>query len=55
MCSVGRTELSILNLPRHTRGSNRVLVKCENNFENSPFSLYIARRHMFNSTCKINF
>jgi hypothetical protein len=24
-------------------------------FEISPFSLYIARRHMFNSTCKIHF
>jgi hypothetical protein len=31
-----------------------VLVMCENNFESSPFSLYIARRHVFNSTCKIN-
>jgi hypothetical protein len=36
-------------------GLARVLVRCENNFENSPFSLYIALRHMFNSTCKINF
>jgi hypothetical protein len=25
------------------------------NLESSPFSLYISRRHMFNSTCKINF
>jgi hypothetical protein len=31
------------------------VVRCENNFESSPFSLYIARHHMFNSTCKINF
>jgi hypothetical protein len=53
--SVGRGGLSILHLPRHTWGSHRVLVRCENNFESSPFSLYIARRHTFNSTCKINF
>jgi hypothetical protein len=53
--SVGRAVLSILHLPRHTWGSHRVLVRCENNFESFPFSLYIARRHMFNSTCKINF
>jgi hypothetical protein len=43
------------DLPRRTWGSHRVLVRCENNFESSPFSIYIARRHMFNSTCKINF
>jgi hypothetical protein len=53
--SVGRAGLSIWHLPRHTWGSHRVPVRCENNFENSPFSLYIARRHMLNSTCKINF
>jgi hypothetical protein len=53
--SVGRVGLLILHLPRHTWGSHRVLVKCENNFESSPFSLYIACHHMFNSTCKINF
>jgi hypothetical protein len=51
---VGRPGLSIWHLPRHTRGSHRVLVRCENNFQSSPFSLYIARRHMSNSTCKIN-
>jgi hypothetical protein len=32
-----------------------VLVRCENNFESSPLSLYRARHHMFNSTCKIHF
>jgi hypothetical protein len=53
--SVGRAKLLILHLQRHTWGSQRVLEKCENNFESSPFSLYIAHRHMFNSTCKINF
>jgi hypothetical protein len=53
--SVGRAGLSIWHLPRHTWGSHRVLVRCENNFGSSPLSLYIARRHMFNSTCKINF
>jgi hypothetical protein len=52
--SVGRAGLSIWHLPRHTWGSHRVLVRCENNSESSPFSLYIAHRHMFNSTCKIN-
>jgi hypothetical protein len=55
MCSVGRAGLSIWHLPRHTWGSHRVLVRCEHNFESSSFSLYIARRHMFNSTCKTNF
>jgi hypothetical protein len=37
-----------------TRGAH---IEClyVNNFESSPFSLYIAYRHMFNSTCKINF
>jgi hypothetical protein len=53
--SVGRAGLTILHLPRHTWDSHRVLVRCENNFESSPFSLYIARRHMFSSTCKIIF
>jgi hypothetical protein len=53
--SVGIAVLSIWHLPRHTWGSHRVLVRCENNFEGSLFSLYIAHRHMFNSTCKINF
>jgi hypothetical protein len=53
--SVERAGLPIWHLPRHTWGSHQVLVRCENNFESSPFSLYIARRHMFNSTCKINF
>jgi hypothetical protein len=52
--SVGRAGLSILHLPRHTWGSHRVLVRCENNFENYPFSLYIARSHIFSSACKIN-
>jgi hypothetical protein len=52
--SVGRAGLSIWHLPRHKWDSHEVLVRCENNFESSPFSLYIARRHMFNSTCKIN-
>jgi hypothetical protein len=54
-CSVGRAGLSIWYLPRHTWGSYRVLVRCEYNFESSAFSLYITRRHMFNSTCKIHF
>jgi hypothetical protein len=41
---------------RITHGaSHRVLVRCENKFESSPFSLYIACHHMFNSTSKINF
>jgi hypothetical protein len=53
--NVGRAGLSIWHLPRHTWGSHRVLVKCESNFQSSPFSLYIARHHMLNSTCKINF
>jgi hypothetical protein len=53
--SMGRAGLSIWHLPRHTWGSHRVLIRCENNFESSPFSLYIASRHMFNSACKINF
>jgi hypothetical protein len=53
--SVWRAGLSIWHMPRHTWGSHRVLVRFENNFESSPFSLYIARRHVFNSTCKINF
>jgi hypothetical protein len=53
--SVGRAGLSNWHLPRHTWGSHRVLVRCENNFENSPFGLYTARRHMFNCSCKINF
>jgi hypothetical protein len=52
--SVGRAGLSIWHLPRHTWGSHRVLVRCGNNFESSSFSLYIAHRHMFNITCKIN-
>jgi hypothetical protein len=52
---VERSELSTWHLPRHTWGSHRVLVRCENNPESSPFSLYIVRRHMFNSTCKIIF
>jgi hypothetical protein len=51
---VGRAGLSIWHLPRHTWSSHRVLVRCENNFESSPFSLYIECHHMFNSTCKIN-
>jgi hypothetical protein len=51
----GKAGLSIWHLPRHTWGSHRVLVRCESNFEISPFSLYIARRHMFNSTYKIHF
>jgi hypothetical protein len=54
-CDVGRAEFSIWHLPRHTSGSHRVLVRCENNFESSPVSLYIAHRHMFKSTCKISF
>jgi hypothetical protein len=53
--SVGKAGLSIWHLPRHTWGSHRVLVRCENNFESSPFSLYIARRHMFNNAWKIYF
>jgi hypothetical protein len=53
--SVGRAGLSIWHLPRHKWGSCQVLVRCENNFDSSPFSLYIAHHHMFNSTCKINF
>jgi hypothetical protein len=53
--SVGRAGLLIWHLPRHTWGTHRVLLRCENNFESSPFSLYIAHCHMFNSTCKINF
>jgi hypothetical protein len=53
--SVGNAGISIWHLPRHTWGSHRVLVRCENNFENSPLSQNIARRHMFNSTCEINF
>jgi hypothetical protein len=52
--SVGRTGLSIWHLPRHTWGSHWVLVRCENNSDCSPFSLYIARRHMFNRTCTMN-
>jgi hypothetical protein len=39
--SVGRARLSISHLPRYTWGSHRVLVRCENNFDSSPFSLYI--------------
>jgi hypothetical protein len=53
--SLGRAGLSIWHLLRHTWGSHRVLVRCENNFESSPFSLYIARRRMFNTICNINF
>jgi hypothetical protein len=53
--SVRRAGLSIWHLSRHTWGSHWVLVRCEKNFESSPFILYIARRHMVNSTCKINF
>jgi hypothetical protein len=53
--SVGRAGLWIWHLPLHTWGSHRVLVRCENNFESSPFSLYIAHHHMLNSTCKIHF
>jgi hypothetical protein len=52
--SVGRVGLSIWYLPRHTWGSHGVLVRCENNFESSPFSLFIEHHHMFNSTCKIS-
>jgi hypothetical protein len=37
--SVGRAGLSIWHLPRHTWGSHRVLVRCENNFLRSLFSL----------------
>jgi hypothetical protein len=53
--SVGKAGLSILHKPRHTWGSHRVLVRCENNFESSPFSLYIERRHMFNRLVKLVF
>jgi hypothetical protein len=53
--SVGRAGLSIWHMPCYTWGSHWVLVRCENNFESSPFSLYIARRHKFNSILKINF
>jgi hypothetical protein len=52
---VGRAGLSTWHLPRQTWDSHRVLVRCTNNFESFPFSLYIACRHMFNSTCKIIF
>jgi hypothetical protein len=52
--SVGRAGLLIWHLPLHTWGSHRELVSCENNFDSYPFSLYIAPRHMFSSTCKIN-
>jgi hypothetical protein len=38
---VGRARLSIWHLPHHIWGSHRVLVRCENNFESSPFSIYI--------------
>jgi hypothetical protein len=51
----GKSWIIDFTLPHHTWGSHRVLVRCGNNFESSPFSLYIAHRHMFNSTCKINF
>jgi hypothetical protein len=47
--SVGRAGLSIWNLPRHTWGWHRVIVRCENNVESYPFSQKIARRHMLNS------
>jgi hypothetical protein len=53
--SVGRAGLSIWHLTRQKWGSHRVLIRCENNFESSPFSLYVAHRHMFNSTCEIIF
>jgi hypothetical protein len=53
--SVGRAGLLIWHLSRHTWSSYRVLVRSENNFESSSFNLYIARHHMFNSICKINF
>jgi hypothetical protein len=52
---VGRAGLPIWHLPRHTWGPHRELVRCEYNFESSPFSVYIAHRHMFNRTCKRNF
>jgi hypothetical protein len=56
--SVGRAGLSIWHC-RVTLGAHiLMLVRCENNFESSPFNLYIIyveRRHMFNSTYKINF
>jgi hypothetical protein len=55
MYSVGRAGLSIWHLPRHTWSSHRVLARCEHNFESPPVSLYVARHHMFNNTCKINF
>jgi hypothetical protein len=49
--SVGRVGLSIWYLPRHMWGSHRVLIRRENSFDSSPFSLYIyiyiARCHMF--------
>jgi hypothetical protein len=51
----GVWEYIDLTLPHHTWGSHRVLVRFKNNFESSSFSLYIAHRHMFNSTCKITF
>jgi hypothetical protein len=38
--SVGRAGLLIWHLPRHTWGSHRVLVRCENNFDSYP-SVYI--------------
>jgi hypothetical protein len=50
--SVGRVGLSIWHLPYHTWGSHRVLVRCENNFERSPFNQNIVRRHMFNVLVK---
>jgi hypothetical protein len=53
--SIGNAGISICHPPRHTWDSHRVLVRCENNFGSSLFSLYIEHRHMFNSTCKINF
>jgi hypothetical protein len=53
--SVGRAGLLIWHLPHCTWVSHWVLVRCENNFQSSPFSLYIARHHMFSSFCKINF
>jgi hypothetical protein len=53
LTSVGRAGLKIWHLPRW--GSHRVLVRCENNFESFLFSLYVAYRHMFNSTWKYIF
>jgi hypothetical protein len=47
----GKSWIINLTLPRHMWESHRVLVRCENNFESSPFSLHIAHHH---STCKIN-